>query len=144
MRLIFFLLAEVKLGDGNNHVQVSGSMSKIAVGHGVNNLEFKGRMGSLLFGKDISPDRLWFQHKELELQISVIGSKQEVKLQNWYASSPERPSYIMAGDSQRLMSSYVENLVQAMAAFAPPTSATLMLGDIELQRLQPVLAANWH
>ncbi|WP_099062069.1 S8 family serine peptidase [Serratia sp. BW106] len=136
--------AEVKLGDGNNHVQVSGSMSKIEVGHGVNNLEFKGRMGSLLFGKDISPDRLWFQHKELELQISVIGSKQEVKLQNWYASSPDRPGYITAGDNQRLMSSYVENLVQAMAAFAPPTSATLMLGDIELQRLQPVLAANWH
>lgn len=136
--------AEVKLGDGNNHVQVSGSMSKIEVGQGVNKLAFKDSMGSLLFGKDITPDRLWFQHKELELQISVIGSKQEVKLQNWYASAPERPRYIMAGDNQRLLSSYVENLVQAMAAFAPPTSATLMLGDVEQQRLQPVLAANWH
>jgi Ca2+-binding RTX toxin-like protein len=136
--------AEVKLGDGNNHVQVSGSMSKIEVGQGVNKLAFKGSMGSLLFGKDITPDRLWFQHKELELQISVIGSKQEVKLQNWYASAPERPRYITAGDNQRLMSNYVENLVQAMAAFVPPTSATLMLGDVEQQRLQPVLAANWH
>ncbi|NHB60128.1 S8 family serine peptidase [Photorhabdus sp. RW14-46] len=138
------IMSKVKVGEGNNHIVTSGTMSTVEVGHGDNDLEFSGDMGNLVFGKDISPERLWFQHEGQDLQISVIGSKQEVTLHNWYANSTERPRNIMAGDGHRLMESDVENLVQAMAAFAPPTPATTMLGDVEQQRLQPVLAANWH
>ncbi|MBD2814656.1 S8 family serine peptidase [Xenorhabdus sp. Flor] len=137
-------MAKVNVGDGNNHIMTSGTMSTVEVGHGDNDLEFSGDMGKLVFGKDIAPARLWFQHEGQDLQISVIGSKQEVTLHNWYASFPERPSSIMAGDGYRLMDYGVENLVQAMAAFAPPASATIMFGDVEQQQLQPVLAANWH
>ncbi|MDB6372026.1 S8 family serine peptidase [Photorhabdus bodei] len=137
-------MSKVKVGDGNNHIVTSGTMSTVEVGHGDNDLEFSGKMGNLVFGKDISPERLWFQHEGQDLQISVIGSKQEVTLHNWYASSSERLGSIMAGDDHRLTDRNVENLVQAMAAFAPPTPATTMLGDVEQQRLQPVLAANWH
>ncbi|MGF6149387.1 subtilisin-like proprotein convertase family protein [Pseudomonas fluorescens] len=135
--------ATVKLGDGNNKVLVSGNMPTVEVGHGVNDLEFSGSMGQLVFGKDISPDRLWFQHEGQDLQISVIGSKQEVTLHNWYASTPERPRDIMAGDRHRLMGNDVEHLVQAMAAFAPPALASMTFGAAEQQVLQPVLAANW-
>ncbi|MBS9440050.1 calcium-binding protein, partial [Photorhabdus noenieputensis] len=137
-------MSKVKVGDGNNNIVTSGTMSTVEVGHGDNDLEFSGDMGDLVFGKDISPERLWFQHEGQDLQISVIGSKQEVTLHNWYASPSERPGSIMAGDGHRLTDRNVENLVQAMAAFAPPTPATTMLGDVEQQRLQPVLAANWH
>ncbi|MHC8376341.1 S8 family serine peptidase [Pseudomonas sp. MDT1-16] len=133
----------VKLGDGNNKVLVSGNMPTVEVGHGVNDIEFSGGMGELVFGKDISPDRLWFQHEGQDLQISVIGSKQEVTLHNWYASTPERPRDIMTGDRHRLMGNDVEHLVQAMAAFAPAAPATMTFGAAEQQVLQPVLAANW-
>ncbi|MBD2797846.1 S8 family serine peptidase [Xenorhabdus sp. 18] len=137
-------MAKVKVGDGNNHIMTSGSMSTVEVGHGDNDLRFSGRMGKLVFGKDIAPAHLWFQHEGQDLQISVIGSKQEVTLHNWYASSPERPGNITAGDGYRLMDYGVENLVQAMAAFAPPTSATTLFGDVEQQQLQSVLATNWQ
>lgn len=137
-------MPKVKVGDGSNNIVVSGNMPTVEIGHGVNDLEFSGEMGRLVFGKDISPDRLWFQHEGQDLQISVIGSKQEVTLHNWYASPSERPGDIMAGDGHRLMDSDVEHLVQAMAAFAPPAPATATFGDVEQQRLQPVLAANWH
>ena len=133
----------VKLGDGNNKVLVSGNMPTVEVGHGVNDLEFSGGMGQLVFGKDISPDRLWFQHEGRDLQISVIGSKQEVTLHNWYADTPERPRDIMTGDRHRLLGSDVEHLVQAMASFAPAAPATMTFGAAEQQVLQPVLAANW-
>jgi len=134
----------VKLGDGNNKVVVSGNMPTVEVGHGVNDIEFSGGMGDLVFGKDISPDQLWFQHKGQDLQISVIGSQQEVTLHNWYADKPERPRDIMAGDRHRLMDNDVEHLVQAMAAFAPSAPATMAFGAAEQQALQPVLAANWR
>ncbi|PXX54847.1 Regulatory P domain of the subtilisin-like proprotein convertases and other proteases [Pseudomonas sp. LAMO17WK12:I10] len=135
--------ATVKLGDGNNKVLVSGSMPTVEVGHGVNDLEFSGSMGQLVFGQDISPERLWFQHEGQDLQISVIGSQQEVTLHNWYAATPERPRDIMTGDRHRLLGNDVENLVQAMAAFAPAAPATMTFGAAEQQALQPVLAANW-
>ena len=135
--------ATVKLGDGNNKVVVSGSMPTVEVGHGVNDLEFSGSMGQLVFGQDISPERLWFQHEGQDLQISVIGSQQEVTLHNWYAATPERPRDIMTGDRHRLLGNDVENLVQAMAAFAPAAPATMTFGAAEQQALQPVLAANW-
>ncbi|WP_275390242.1 S8 family serine peptidase [Xenorhabdus bovienii] len=48
------------------------------------------------------------------------------------------------GSTPRLIDSDVDHLVQSMATFAPPAPATAMLGDVEQQRLQPVLAANWH
>jgi len=137
-------ISTVKLGEGNNHVVVSGIMSTVKVGHGVNELEFSGSMGRLVFGSDISPDFLWFQHKEQDLQISVTGSNQLVTLHNWYANIAEQPWNITAGNGSRLFYKNVENLVQAMAAFAPPASATAMFADAELQRLQPVLAANWR
>nr|WP_232326309.1 S8 family serine peptidase [Xenorhabdus hominickii] len=137
-------MSMVKVGDGNNNILTSGTMSTVEVGHGFNELEFSGDMGKLVLGKDISLDNLRFQHAGQDLQISVIGGKQEVTLHNWYASSPERPASIMVGDGHRLMDSEVEHLVQAMAAFAPPAPATSMLSDVEQQRLQPVLAANWH
>ncbi|OTA19778.1 putative iron-regulated protein FrpA [Xenorhabdus beddingii] len=136
-------MSKVKVGNGNNHIVASGRMSTVEVGYGINNLEFIGEMGRLVLGKDISPEHLRFQHEGQDLQISVIGSKQEVTLQNWYASSPERP-IITVGDDHRLMDRDVEHLIQSMAAFAPPAPATAMLGDVEQQRLQPVLAANWH
>ncbi|WP_350307624.1 hypothetical protein [Photorhabdus viridis] len=85
-----------------------------------------------MFGKDISPNRLWFQHEGQDLQISVIGSKQEVILHNWYASPSERPGDIMAGDGHRLIDSDVEHLVQAMAAFAPPEPATCVGSQLAL------------
>ncbi|CEE92405.1 putative Proprotein convertase 2 (fragment) [Xenorhabdus nematophila str. Anatoliense] len=137
-------MAKVKVGDGSNHIMTSGTMSTVEVGHGDNDLAFSGDMGKLVFGKDIAPAHLWFQHEGQDLQISVIGSKQEVTLHNWYASSPERPRNIMAGEGYRLMERGVENLVQAMAAFAPPTSATTLFGDVEQQQLQSVLATNWQ
>ncbi|WP_338494998.1 S8 family serine peptidase [Pseudomonas trivialis] len=133
----------VKLGNGNNRVLVSGSMSTVEVGHGDNDLEFSGAMGHLVFGQDVSPERLWFGHDGLDLQISVIGSQQEVTLHNWYASTPERPQDIMAGDRHRLLGSDVESLVQAMAAFSPSAPGTVTFTPNEQPALQPVLAAAW-
>ena len=137
-------MSTLKLGDGDNNVWVSGSMSTVEVGHGVNELEFSGAMETLQFGTDIRYDLLWFEHEGQDLQISVIGSRQEVTLHNWYAANYERPTTIMADENHWLTDRNVDNLVQAMAAFAPPASATALFDSVELQRLQPVLAANWH
>lgn len=135
---------KMKLGDGNNKVLLSGSMPTVEVGRGINDLKFTGGMGHLVFAENIDPSRLWFRHTEQDLQISVRGSEQRVVLHDWYASTASRPWDITTGGNSRLMYHNVENLVQAMAAFSPSTPATTLLSENELQRLQPVIAANWH
>lgn len=113
-------MAKVKLGYGTNTATVSGVMATVEVGHGSYDLGFRGSMSTLVFGKDITPDKLWFEHAGQDLQISVLGSKEEVTVLNWYASAPQRPSTISTGDGKSLSDRNVELLVQAMAAFAPP------------------------
>ncbi|NWD49213.1 S8 family serine peptidase [Pseudomonas gingeri] len=138
--------ANVTVGDESKTINVEASGAKLTAGNGdnkVNDLEFSGSVGQLVFTQDISPERLWFQHHGQDLQISVIGSQQEVTLHNWYASTPERPRDIMIGTQHRLLGGDVENLVQAMAAFAPAAPATMTFSAAEQQSLQPVLAANW-
>ncbi len=137
-------MAKVKLGDGTNTATVSGVMATVEVGHGSYDLGFRGSMSTLVFGKDITPDKLWFEHAGQDLQISVLGSKEEVTVLNWYASAPQRPSTISTGDGKSLSDRNVELLVQAMAAFSPPAAGLTSLATSEQQALQPVLAANWH
>jgi hypothetical protein len=46
-------------------------------------------------------------------------------------------------DNQTLLSSQVNNLVQAMAAFAPPAPGQTTLTPAQQTALSPVIAANW-
>ncbi|WP_141553635.1 putative Ig domain-containing protein [Candidatus Regiella insecticola] len=137
-------LAKLKLGEGKNTVVLSGDMATINVGRGHYNLRYSGDMGKLVFNKSIPFDRLWFKHHQLDLHVSVGGSKGKVTLKNWYASTPERPSAIIAGDGKRLSKNDVEPLVQAMSTFASSDAVTRNFTPAEKQLLQPILAANWR
>ncbi|WP_258377049.1 S8 family serine peptidase [Pseudomonas soli] len=136
--------ANIKLGKGHNNVVVEGNMADVEVGEGHTEVAFRGSMSNLHFGKPVLPEQLWFQHQGDDLLISRIGSGQQVTLHDWYASSPARVRDIVAGNGQHLSDRNVEQLVQAMAAFAPPGAAATSFDAAQAQALQPVLAANWR
>ncbi|WP_414534885.1 S8 family serine peptidase [Pseudomonas sp. CAM1A] len=136
--------ANIKLGKGHNNVMVDGNMADVEVGEGHTEVAFRGSMSNLHFGKPVLPEQLWFQHQGDDLLISRIGSGQQVTLHDWYASSPARVRDIVAGNGQHLSDRNVEQLVQAMAAFAPPGAAATSFDAAQAQALQPVLAANWR
>ncbi|MCK3864265.1 S8 family serine peptidase [Pseudomonas sp. B329] len=136
-------MAKLKLGDGTNTVTVS-DMTTVEVGRGSYDVAFRGSMSTLAFGKGITPDKLWFEHAGQDLQISVLGSKEEVTVLNWYASNPERPRTIATGDGKKLSDGNVELLVQAMAGFSPPAAGLTSLAASAQQALQPVIAVNWR
>ena len=136
--------ATVKLGDGSDTVTLANTFATATVGHGTYNLEFGAGFGALKFGADTASDHLWFQHVGQDLQITAVGVGGTVTLKNWYASTPEQPGSIVAGDGRTLSSSGVNQLVQAMSAFAPPAAGSTSFTAAEQQALKPVLAANWH
>ena len=65
-------------------------------------------------------------------------------VQDWYAGSANRVEQFRTADNRLLIENRVENLVQAMAAFAPPASGQSTLPQNYQDALAPVIAANWQ
>nr|WP_310796488.1 calcium-binding protein [Herbaspirillum huttiense] len=76
---------------------------------------------------DIRQQDLWFKHVGDDLQINVMGTADQIVVKGWYGSGPgdgaghiER---IKTADGLNLHDTDVEQFVQAMAGFAPPTAS---------------------
>ncbi|MBI3524411.1 MAG: hypothetical protein HY066_07755, partial [Betaproteobacteria bacterium] len=96
----------------------------------------------------IAVDQLWFRHVNKDLEVSVIGgnggSSDKFILQDWYKGSAYHVEQFKTADNRLLLDTQVENLVQAMAAFAPPAAGQSTLPQNYRDALAPVIAANWH
>jgi len=66
-----------------------------------------------------------------------------LSLDSWGGLNRHRSQAIVAGDGKRAFGSNVESMIQAMAAFAPPTAGATSLAAGQQDTLKPVLAANW-
>ncbi len=93
---------------------------------------------------DITHDQLWFTRSGNDLLMRVIGTTDQMTIQGWYTGSAYQVEEVHAGDGYQLMSEQVDQLVQAMAAFAPPSSGELSLSESYRNELEPVLAVNWQ
>jgi subfamily B ATP-binding cassette protein HlyB/CyaB len=76
------------------------------------------------------------------LEISVIGTADKITLSGWY--SAYRIEEFKTADGKTLLDNDVHNLVQAMAAFAPPAAGQTTLLESYAAALNPVIAANWQ
>ncbi|MDV3441624.1 calcium-binding protein [Pseudomonas otitidis] len=98
----------------------------------------------LRFGADINSTDLWLQRTGNNLELSVLGSDDKVTISNWYASASNHVETIKTADGKTLLDSQVQNLVNAMAAFAPPTAGNSNLTPEQRAQLEVVIAANWQ
>lgn len=103
-----------------------------------------GNTDTLRFAADISSEQLWFSRTGNDLSVSVVGSQDSVTVSNWYLSSAYHVERIEAGNGQVVLDSQVQNLVNAMAAFAPPAAGQTTLPTAYQTSLAPVIAANWQ
>ena len=77
------------------------------------------------------------------LEVSIIGTDDTVRLNSWYGSTPMRIDAFETSGGQTLLSSQVDQLVQAMVAFSPPPPGQIALSQNQSAALTPVLAASW-
>ncbi len=96
----------------------------------------------------IAVDQLWFRHVNKNLEVSIIGgnsgSTDKFTVQDWYKGSAYHVEQFKTADNRLLLDTQVENLVQAMAAFAPPAPGQSTLPQNYQDALAPVIAANWQ
>ena len=103
-----------------------------------------GNTDTLRFAADISSEQLWFSRTGNDLSVSVVGSQDTVSISNWYLGSAYHVERIEAGNGQAVLANQVQNLVNAMAAFAPPAAGQTALPTDYQTSLAPVIAANWQ
>jgi len=98
----------------------------------------------LKFGTGIAEEQLWFSQNGNHLDVGVIGTTDSTRINNWYVGTQYQIEVLELSDGQRLLNSQVSNLVQAMAAFAPPAPGQTTLTPEQQSALSPVIAANWN
>ena len=104
-----------------------------------------GSADKLLYDAGINPLDLVISHQANDLRLTIHGSPDRVTVQNWYVGTVNRTETIQAGNGQTLLSTQVEQLIQAMAGFTAQTGLTWDQAiDQQPQDVQTVLAASWH
>ncbi len=98
----------------------------------------------LSFGNDLAADQLWFRRSGDDLEVSIVGTADKTRIGGWYLSSTNHVEQFKTADGKVLLDSQVQNLVNAMASFAPPSAGQTTLSQSYQDALGSVIAANWH
>ena len=96
------------------------------------------------FGAGIAVDQLWFSQSGNNLDVSILGTTDKLTISNWYLGSQYHVEQFKTSDGHTLLDSQVQNLVSAMAGFAPPAAGQTTLPANYASSLAPTLAANWQ
>ena len=110
----------------------------------VDNDATPGNMDAAEFLAGIAADQIWMRHVGNNLEASVIGTTDKLIVENWYLGSQYHVEQFRTADGRVLLDSQVENLVQAMAAFAPPAAGQTTLPQAYQDALAPAIAVNWQ
>lgn len=97
-----------------------------------------------LFDGGIALAQLWFQQVGNNLEVKVIGTTDAMTVTDWYLGSAHQVEQFRVDGNKTLLASDVQNLVQAMASFAPPAAGQTTLPQNYQDSLNTVIAANWH
>jgi YD repeat-containing protein len=98
----------------------------------------------LRFGSGIAADQLWLRKVGSNLEVSVIGTTDKVTISGWYTDAAHHVEVMQLANGKQLLDSQVQNLVQAMASFAPPPAGQTSLSPSYHTSLDTVIAANWQ
>ena len=95
---------------------------------------------------NINQNNLWFKHVGNSLQISVMGTSDQITVKDWYApgitGTDNQIERIKTADGLMMFNTDVEKFVQAMAAFAPPSAAQTSWTSGQASNGQVLLAVS--
>ena len=96
------------------------------------------------FDASVATDQLWFRKVSNNLEVSIIGTTDKLTMTNWYLGNQYHVEQFKTSNGKTLLDSQVQNLVSAMAAFAPPAAGQTTLPASYASSLNTVIAANWQ
>ena len=88
-------------------------------------------------------DQPWFTQASNNLELSLISIADQFTLASAYQSNPYLVEQFKTSEGNTLLESQVQNLVSAMAGFAPLAAGQTTLSASYATTLSSVLVANW-
>ena len=81
-----------------------------------------------------------------DLRIALHSTTERVTIQNWYTNpTTAQVETIQAGNGQTMVSTQVDQLIQAMASFTSQTGLSWDQGiDQQPGQVESILAASWQ
>ncbi|MBH0182963.1 MAG: hypothetical protein HP490_15150, partial [Nitrospira sp.] len=135
-------------GSGNDTVNGGSGNDTYLFGRGEGQDLVQDNGGSadrVAYDAGINPLDLVISRQANDLRLSIHGSTDYVTVQNWYTSSSNRTETIQAGNGQVLLSTQVDQLIQAMASFTQQSGLTWDQAlDQQPQQVQNILTASWQ
>jgi Ca2+-binding RTX toxin-like protein len=129
-------------GTGNDTYQIGRGYGADTA---VENDATAGNTDIAQFLSGVTADQIWFQHIGNNLEASIIGTSDKLVVKDWYLGSANHVEQFKTTDGAlALLDSQVENLVNAMASFAPPAAGQTSLPPAYQTSLNTVIAANWQ
>ena len=105
----------------------------------------QGNSDTVLFGNTVDPIDLVLSRQGNDLQLALHDSTDRLTIQNWYSGAGYQAEVLQAGNGDQLLSSQVDDLIQAMATFCAQNGLTWDQAiDQRPQDVQTILAANWQ
>jgi Ca2+-binding RTX toxin-like protein len=130
-------------GLGNDIYRVTRNDGQDTISENDNTI---GNSDTLLYGAAINPLDLVLSRQVNDLRIALHAQVQSITIQNWYsAPGTAQVETIQAGNGQTLLSTQVDQLIQAMATFTQQTGLSWDQGiDQQPQQVQTIMAASWQ
>jgi Ca2+-binding RTX toxin-like protein len=106
---------------------------------------FPGNRDEARFGATITPLDLVLSRQTNDLRMAIHGSSDQLAVRNWYLGTGNQLETVQAGNGQVLLSTQVDQVIQAMAAFSQQTGLTWDQAiDQRPQEVEAILAASWQ
>ena len=129
-------------GSGNDVYNFAGGDGQDTI---IDSDPFVGNQDRAVFGATIDSLDLVISRQANDLRLVIHGSADQVTVKDWYSSGTNRIEAIQAGNGEVLLSTQVDQLIQAMAAFTQQNGLTWDQAiDQRPQEVQAVLAASWQ
>jgi Ca2+-binding RTX toxin-like protein len=104
-----------------------------------------GNNDKLLFSGQVRPLDLVLSRSGTSLTLALHGTADRATVQSWYSGSPFQAEVIQTGDGSKLLSTQVDQLIQAMASYGNGTGLTWDQAiDQRPEDVQTVLAGYWQ
>ncbi|TLY41158.1 MAG: hypothetical protein E6K59_09815, partial [Nitrospirae bacterium] len=139
-------------GAGNDVLETGEGEDTILLGRGDGHDSLIGRANNhddeIEFGPGITIEHVWFQKTGNDLTVSVLdthGPSDQITIADWYIDKKNHVEEFETANGDELDDKRVEQLRQAMAAFAPPALSADMTLPRDIQnQLAQTLAAAWE
>jgi len=102
-----------------------------------------GNTDVLSFLAGVTSEQIWFRSVGNDLEVSIIGTADKALIQNWYLGAQYHVEQFKTSDGRTLLDSKVQELVNAMAGFAPPAIGQTTLPASYQPTLLPLIGADW-